>query len=114
MQAGKFPKINKRAGCNKAMQVGIFQKSIAKKIKFATILPEIDKHAGCRGCLIKKWINALLYTIKIIDPSVKSHARGQNNRSRALKWGTVCLGNSEIIRDTIRNKKYNFFKFLHF
>ena len=31
MQAGKFPKINKRAGCNKAMQVGIFQKSIVKK-----------------------------------------------------------------------------------
>ena len=30
-QAGKFPKINKRAGCNKAMQVGIFQKSIVKK-----------------------------------------------------------------------------------
>ena len=31
MQAGKFPKINKRAGCNKAMQVGIFQKTIVKK-----------------------------------------------------------------------------------
>ena len=31
MQAGKFPKINKHAGCNKAMQVGIFQKSIVKK-----------------------------------------------------------------------------------
>ena len=26
MQAGKFPKINKRAGWNKAVQVGIFQK----------------------------------------------------------------------------------------
>ena len=26
VQAGKFPKINKLAGCNKAMQVGIFQK----------------------------------------------------------------------------------------
>ena len=30
MQAGNFPKINKRAGCNKAMQVGIFKKSILK------------------------------------------------------------------------------------
>ena len=30
MQAGKFPKMNKHAGCNKAMQVGIFQKSIVK------------------------------------------------------------------------------------
>ena len=26
MQAGKFPKINKRAGWNKAVQVGYFQK----------------------------------------------------------------------------------------
>ena len=31
MQAGKFPKINKRAGCNKAMQVGIFQNSIVER-----------------------------------------------------------------------------------
>ena len=31
VQAGKFPKINKRAGCNKAVQAGIFQKSIVKK-----------------------------------------------------------------------------------
>ena len=31
MQAVKFPKINKHAGCNKAMQVGLFQKSIVKK-----------------------------------------------------------------------------------
>ena len=30
IQAGKFPKINKHAGCNKAMQVGIFQTSIVK------------------------------------------------------------------------------------
>ena len=36
MQAGKFPKINKRAGCNKAMQVGIFLKSIVEN----SILPE--------------------------------------------------------------------------
>ena len=30
MQAVNFPKIYKHAGCNKAMQVGIFQKSIVK------------------------------------------------------------------------------------
>ena len=30
MQAGNFPKINKHAGCNKAMQVGNFQKPIVK------------------------------------------------------------------------------------
>ena len=31
MQAGNFSKFDKRAGCIKAMQVGIFQKSIVKK-----------------------------------------------------------------------------------
>ena len=33
MQAGKFSKINKRAGGNKGVQVGIFQKSIVKNHK---------------------------------------------------------------------------------
>ena len=33
MQAGKISKIDKRAGGNKAVQVGIFQKSIAKNHK---------------------------------------------------------------------------------
>ena len=32
VQAGKIPKIIKRAGCNKTVQVGIFQKSIEKKL----------------------------------------------------------------------------------
>ena len=33
MQAGKISKINKHAGGNKAVQVGIFQNSIVKKHK---------------------------------------------------------------------------------
>ena len=33
----------------------------------------------------KKCANVLLYTTKMIDPRVKSQARGQNNGSRALK-----------------------------
>ena len=33
MQAGKISKIDKRAGGNKAVQVGIFQKSIVKNHK---------------------------------------------------------------------------------
>ena len=35
-----------------------------------------------------------------IDPRVKSQARGQNNRSRALKWGIVHLCSSITFRDT--------------
>ena len=38
-----------------------------------------------RGCTKKKCTNVLLHTAKMIDPRVKSQARGQNNGSRALK-----------------------------
>ena len=46
MQAGNFPKINKRAGCNKAMQVGIFQKSIVKKLSWLENFQDVKDHAG--------------------------------------------------------------------
>ena len=46
MQAGKISKINKRAGCNKAVQVGIFQKSIVKKTMQAGKFSKINKRAG--------------------------------------------------------------------
>ena len=36
MQAGKISKINKRAGGNKAVQVGIFQKSLIENHKNGT------------------------------------------------------------------------------
>ena len=36
----------------------------------------------------------------MIDPRVITQARGQNNRSRALKWGIVHLSNSITFRDT--------------
>ena len=42
-------------------------------------------------------------------PRVKSQARGQNNWSRALKWGTVCICSSKNNGDLIKNKKYHFF-----
>ena len=35
VQAGKFPKINKRAGWNKAVQVGTFKKNSTMKNKFS-------------------------------------------------------------------------------
>ena len=43
----------------------------------------------CRGWVKKKFKNGLLHTAKIIDPRVKSQARGQKNWSRALKWGSL-------------------------
>ena len=33
----------------------------------------------------KKQTNVLCHSVKMIDPRVKSQARGQNNRSRASK-----------------------------
>ena len=47
MQAGKFPKIDKHAGCNKAMQVGIFQKIYSKIFNLSGKYPKINKRAGC-------------------------------------------------------------------
>ena len=49
----------------------------------------------------KKYTNVLLHTTKMIDPRVKSQARGQNNGTIALKWGIVVhLGSSITFRDT--------------
>ena len=60
MQAVNFPKINKRAGCNKAMQVGVFQKSIVKKSSWLEIFQKIinmqDVIRPCRLENFKKLI----------------------------------------------------------
>ena len=46
MQAGKISKIDKRAGGNKAVQVGIFQKSIVKKLCKMEKFQKNNKRAG--------------------------------------------------------------------
>ena len=60
VQAGKFPGINKRAGCNKAVQVGIFQESIVKKTcrleKFQKLINVQDVIRLCRLDFFKKII----------------------------------------------------------
>jgi len=43
VQVGKFPKLIKRAGWNKAVQDGIFQKSIVQKNMQAEKISEINK-----------------------------------------------------------------------
>jgi hypothetical protein len=47
VQVGKFPKLIKRAGWNKAVQDGIFQKSIVKKTSRLENLLKLIKRAGC-------------------------------------------------------------------
>ena len=50
----------------------------------------------------------------MIDPRVITQARGQNNGSRALKWGIVHLCNLNGFGDMIKNKICNFLEFSHF
>ena len=68
VQAGKFPKINKHAGCNKAMQVGIFQKSIVKKSSwlenFQKIINVQDVIRPCRLENYKKLIRTCCMFIR--------------------------------------------------
>ena len=80
MQAGKFPKINKRAGCNKAVQAGIFQKSIVKKPcrleKFLKLINVQDVIRPCRLEFFKKLIICaarLLDTLEYIFESMGSY-----------------------------------------
>ena len=54
MQAGKISKIDKRAGGNKAVQVGIFQKSIVKKLyKKETFQKLINVQEVIRPCRLE-------------------------------------------------------------
>ena len=50
----------------------------------------------------------------MIDPWVKSQARGQNNKCRALKWGIVHHCDLNGSGDMTKNKVCNFLEFLHF
>ena len=60
MQAGNLSKINKHAGWNKAVQVGIFQKSIVKKTcrleKFQKLINVQDVIRPCRLDFFQKLI----------------------------------------------------------
>ena len=68
MQAGKFSKINKHAGCNKTMQVGIFQKSIVKKSSwlenFQKLINVQDVIRPCRLENFKKLIRTCCMFIR--------------------------------------------------
>ena len=67
-----------------------------------------------RGCPIKKFTNVLLHTAKKIDPRVKSQDRGQENRSRALKWDIVNLCNLNGFGIMTKTKYVTFVEFSHF
>ena len=66
-----------------------------------------------RGWGKKKFTKALIHTAKSITPRVKSQARGQNKRSRALKWGVVHFCSSDTFRNTTRFTKLRVFKIFY-
>ena len=67
-----------------------------------------------RGWFIKNATDILWNSSKIIEPTVKAWARGQNNWSRALRWVIVHLYSSSTFRGTTNFMKKVVFQFLHF
>ena len=61
----------------------------------------LTHHKRIEGEQKKKETNVLCHTVKMIDPRLKSQARGQNNRSRAIKSGIVHHCNLNSLRDMI-------------
>ena len=62
----KFPKINKRAGWNKAVQVGIFHFFISKDKGFGLKFPKINKRAGWNKAVQDRKFQFLLVKIKVL------------------------------------------------
>ena len=70
--------------------------------------------ASCRGWFIKNATGILWYSSNKIAHRVKTQARSQNNRSRALKWGIVCLYSWSSFEDTTKCMKIWVLQFFHF
>ena len=54
---------------------------------------------------IKNATGTLWHISKMVTPRVKAQARGQNNRSRALKWGIAYFCSSNTFGDTTKFMK---------
>ena len=67
-----------------------------------------------RGWFIRNATDILWYSSNEIAHRVKTQARSQNNRSRALKWGIVCLYSSSSFGDTTKYMKIWVLQFFHF
>ena len=61
---------------------------------------------GFRGYPIKKFPNFLQNNAKLVDPTVKPQAKGQNYFSIALKWGIVHFDTLNTFGDTMKFRKF--------
>ena len=64
-----------------------------------------------RGCTLIIRTGILLRKSKMITPRGKFQAWGQKNRSRALKWGIICLYSSNTFEVMIKTKSIVFLYF---
>ena len=68
VQDGKIPKINKRAGWNKAVQVGIFQKLLLWKTLLAENFPKlINVQDGIRVCRLDFFKKLISCAARLLD-----------------------------------------------
>ena len=68
MQAGNIPKMNKRVGCNKTVQVGIFQKSIETKwCRLEKILKLINVQDVIRPCSLEFFKKLIICAACLLD-----------------------------------------------
>ena len=68
VQADKIPKINKRAGWNKAVQVGIFQKLLLWKTLLAGNFPKsINVQDGIRVCRLDFFQKLISCAARLLD-----------------------------------------------
>ena len=68
MQAGNFSRINKRAGGNKAMQVGIFQNSLVKNHKkWKNLKKIINVQEVIRPCRLEIFTKLMICAARLLD-----------------------------------------------
>ena len=68
MQAGNFSRINKHAGGNKAMQVGIFQNSLVKNHKkWKNLKKIINVQEVIRPCRLEIFKKLIICAARLLD-----------------------------------------------
>ena len=93
VQAGKIPKINRRAGCNKAVQVGIFHFLLVQIKVLALNFPKlINVQDGIRPCRMefsKKLIRFAARLLGRLEYDIQSPKK--INTALAILWSKMAF-----------------------
>ena len=83
MQAGNFSRINKRAGGNNAVQVGIFQNSLVKNHKkWKKIEKSINVQEVIRACRLEIFKKIIICAARLLDTLEYSNFKVRQFRFR--------------------------------